>query len=71
MLHFHADNIPMPAIDFPKVEQWIKSTAAQYGYSVGELNYIFCNDEAKVRKLVLRGKRPSVKYMLITVPCIA
>ena len=35
----------MPAIDFHKVEQWIKSTAAQYGYSVGELNYIFCNDE--------------------------
>ena len=45
MLHFHADNIPMPAIDFRKVEQWIKSTAAQYGYSVGELNYIFCDDE--------------------------
>ena len=35
----------MPAIDFHKVEQWIKSTAAQYGYSVGDLNYIFCNDE--------------------------
>ena len=45
MLHFHADNIEMPAIDFHKVEQWIKSTAAQYGYSVGDLNYIFCNDE--------------------------
>lgn len=35
----------MPAIDFHKVEQWIKSTAAQYGYSVGDLNYIFCDDE--------------------------
>ena len=45
MITFHADNIPMPAIDFRKVEQWIKSTAAQYGYSVGELNYIFCDDE--------------------------
>ena len=45
MITFHADNIPMPTIDFPKVEQWIKSTAAQYGYSVGELNYIFCDDE--------------------------
>ena len=45
MITFHADNILMPAIDFPKVEQWIKSTAAQYGYSVGELNYIFCDDE--------------------------
>lgn len=45
MITFHADNIPMPAIDFRKVEQWIKSTAAQYGYSVGDLNYIFCADE--------------------------
>ena len=45
MITFHFDNILMPAIDFPKVKQWIKSTAAQYGYSVGELNYIFCDDE--------------------------
>ena len=35
----------MPPIDTHKVELWIKSTAAQYGYSVGELNYIFCDDE--------------------------
>ncbi len=45
MITFHAENIAMPAIDFRKVEQWIRSTAAQYGYAVGELNYIFCNDE--------------------------
>ena len=45
MITFHANDIPMPAIDIRKVEQWIKSTAAQYGYSVGELNYIFCDDE--------------------------
>ena len=35
----------MPNIDFRKVEQWIKAVAAQYGFSVGELNYIFCDDE--------------------------
>ena len=45
MITFTSDNTPMPAIDFRKVEQWIKSTAAQYGYSVGDLNYIFCDDE--------------------------
>ena len=45
MITFSSDNIAMPAIDFRKVEQWIRSTAAQYGYAVGELNYIFCNDE--------------------------
>ena len=45
MIHFINDNIPMPNIDFRKVEQWIKAVAAQHGFSVGELNYIFCNDE--------------------------
>ena len=45
MITFTSDNTPMPAIDFRKIEQWIKSTAAQYGYSVGDLNYIFCDDE--------------------------
>ena len=45
MITFTSDNTPMPAIDFRKVEQWIKSTAVQYGYSVGDLTYIFCDDE--------------------------
>ena len=45
MITFTSDNTPMPAIDIRKVEQWIKSTAAQYGYSVGDLTYIFCDDE--------------------------
>lgn len=45
MISFHADNTPMPNIDLHKVEQWIKAVAAQHGFSVGELNYIFCDDE--------------------------
>ena len=45
MISFYTDNIPMPNIDFRKVEQWIKAVAAQHGFSVGELNYIFCDDE--------------------------
>lgn len=35
----------MPALDFRQVEQWIKAVAAGYGFSVGELHYIFCDDE--------------------------
>ena len=45
MIHFINDNIVMPPIDFRKVEQWIKAVAAQHGFSVGELTYIFCDDE--------------------------
>jgi rRNA maturation RNase YbeY len=45
MIHFINEQIELPDIDFRKVEQWIKAIAAQYGFSVGELNYIFCDDE--------------------------
>ena len=45
MIRFTNDHIAMPEIDFRKVERWIKAVAAQHGYSVGELTYIFCDDE--------------------------
>ena len=35
----------MPAINPTALERWIKAIAAQYGFTVGNLNYIFCNDE--------------------------
>lgn len=47
MIQFLCDNVPMPAIDIPLTERWVKAVAAQYGFSVGELNYIFC-DDAKI-----------------------
>ena len=27
------------------VARWIRAVAAEYGYSVGNINYLFCNDE--------------------------
>lgn len=45
MIHFTADTIAMPKLDIPQVERWIRAVAADHGFSVGELNYIFCNDE--------------------------
>jgi rRNA maturation RNase YbeY len=45
MIHFSSEQIPMPAIDPTATERWIKAIAAQYGFTVGNLNYIFCNDE--------------------------
>ena len=35
----------MPLLDYPVVDRWIRAVADQYGFSVGELNYIFCDDE--------------------------
>jgi rRNA maturation RNase YbeY len=45
MISFITEQVEMPKIDIRKVEQWIKAIAAQYGFSVGKLNYIFCDDE--------------------------
>ncbi len=45
MIHFSSENIDLPALNYPQVERWIRAVAAQYGYSVGELHYIFCDDE--------------------------
>lgn len=38
----------MPALDERKVTRWIKSVAADYGFSVGQINYIFCSDEREL-----------------------
>ena len=45
MIHFSAENMDLPTLNYPQVERWIRAVAAQYGFSVGELHYIFCDDE--------------------------
>lgn len=31
-----------------KVERWIRAVAAEYGFSVGNINYILCDDEREL-----------------------
>lgn len=38
----------MPALDERQVTRWIRSVAAYYGFSVGNINYIFCSDEREL-----------------------
>ena len=38
----------MPALDERRVSKWIRSVAAEYGFSVGNINYIFCSDEREL-----------------------
>lgn len=38
----------MPALDARKVGKWIRAVAAEYGYAVGNINYIFCSDEREL-----------------------
>lgn len=48
MIRFRTDGIEMPAIDERRIGRWIRSVAADYGYSVGNINYIFCSDEREL-----------------------
>ena len=48
MIYFNADNIEMPVLDERKVSRWIRSVAAEYGFAVGQINYIFCSDEREL-----------------------
>lgn len=38
-------NVPMPALNFEKVEKWLQAVALTHGKKVGQLTYIFCDDE--------------------------
>ena len=48
MVLFHCDDIAMPTLDERKVSKWIKAVAADYGFSVGNIHYIFCSDEREL-----------------------
>ena len=46
MISFLTENIKMPKLDRKAVRAWITEVAASYeGRKVGNLNYIFCNDD--------------------------
>ena len=46
MISFLTENIKMPKLDRKAVRVWITAVAATYeGRKVGDLSYIFCNDE--------------------------
>lgn len=48
MIRFSTDSIEMPALDEHRVTRWIRAVAADYGFSVGNINYIFCSDEREL-----------------------
>ena len=48
MISFIADSIEMPVLNERKVTRWIKAVAADYGFAVGNINYIFCSDEREL-----------------------
>ena len=48
MVHYTSQDIEMPVLDTRLISRWIRIVAADYGYQVGEVNYIFCSDEREL-----------------------
>ena len=48
MLTFTVQNTEMPVLDEHKIARWIRAVAAEYGFAVGQINYIFCSDEREL-----------------------
>ena len=45
MISYQTDGVKMPPIKRRDTSAWIKAVAASYGKKVGEVAYIFCDDE--------------------------
>ena len=45
MITYQTDGVKMPSIKRRETSAWVKAVAATYGKRVGEIAYIFCDDE--------------------------
>lgn len=45
MITYQTDGVKMPKIKRREVTAWIKSVAASHGMKIGDIAYIFCNDD--------------------------
>ena len=45
MITYNTDGVKMPAIRKRDTSAWIKAVAAEYGRKVGEIGYMFVNDD--------------------------
>jgi len=48
MINYTSQDIEMPNINQRQIGRWIRAVAADYGFSVGNINYIFCSDEREL-----------------------
>ena len=45
MISYHSENISMPPIKRRDTTRWLRTVAASYGCKIGELGYVFCDDD--------------------------
>jgi rRNA maturation RNase YbeY len=49
MITYNSINVACPALDQPKVTEWINAIALSYGKKIDVVNYIFVDDEEILR----------------------
>ncbi len=49
MITYNAQGVELPNIDQSRITEWISQVAATYGRRVGDINYIFVDDEEILR----------------------
>ena len=49
MISFQSINVEMPAINQQQVREWVRRVADTYGRRVGEIAYVFVDDEEILR----------------------
>ncbi|MDE6480658.1 MAG: rRNA maturation RNase YbeY [Muribaculaceae bacterium] len=57
MIEFAAQGVEMPHIDLRRISTWIEEVAASHSRRVGNLNYLFVNDEE-----ILQANRQFVNH---------
>lgn len=45
MITYQSNNVKVPHFPRRKMSRWIKSVATQYGKRIGDIAYVFCDDE--------------------------
>lgn len=48
MVNYICQDTLMPSLDERRVNRWIRAVAADYGFTVGNITYIFCSDEREL-----------------------
>ena len=67
MITFNTINIAMPAIDQVKVREWVKAVAQSYRRRVGDIAYVFVDDEEILRvKQAVEKECPNLNHAIIT-----
>ena len=45
MITYNVIDVKMPEISHRETTKWVRAVAASYGKRVGEVAYVFCNDD--------------------------